>query len=89
MTSAEAPRVSLTIDDQEVEVPTGMSVAAAVFNYDLGATRRSVRGSLRTPLCGMGTCFECRVTIDGDAHVRSCTVICRAGMQVTTGAHAS
>ena len=28
MTSAEAPRVSLTIDDQEVEVPTGMSVAA-------------------------------------------------------------
>ena len=26
------------------------------------------------PLCGMGICFECRVTIDGRAHVRSCQV---------------
>lgn len=25
-----------------------------------------------TPLCGMGVCFECRVTKDGVPHVRSC-----------------
>jgi sarcosine oxidase subunit alpha len=32
----------------------------------------------------MGICFECRVTIDGRAHCRSCQVICQAGMEVAT-----
>ena len=46
--------------------------------------RRSVRGEARAPLCGMGICFECRVTIDGVAHCRSCQSVCRAGMEVLT-----
>lgn len=78
--------VQLTIDGLAVEVPAGTSVAAAILNLELRATRRSVGGELRTPLCGMGTCFECRVTVDGDAHVRSCTVACQPGMRVETGA---
>lgn len=45
-----------------------------------GTTRRSVGGVLRAPLCGMGVCQECRVTIDGRAHVLACQTLCRAGM---------
>jgi sarcosine oxidase subunit alpha len=44
----------------------------------------SVSGEPRGPLCGMGICFECRVTIDGRAHQRACQIPCRSGMQVWT-----
>ncbi len=47
--------------------------------------RRSATGEPRGPLCGMGTCFECRVTIDGVPHRRSCAEIVRDGH---AGAHA-
>jgi hypothetical protein len=35
-------------------------------------------------LCGMGICLECRVTIDGREHSRSCTTLCAEGMEVRT-----
>jgi D-hydroxyproline dehydrogenase subunit gamma len=50
------------------------------------AFRRSVKGDPRGPLCGMGICFECRVTIDGIPHSPSCQTLCRAGMEVRTDA---
>jgi sarcosine oxidase subunit alpha len=34
----------------------------------------------------MGICFECRVTIDGASHARSCTLLCTEGMEVRTDA---
>jgi sarcosine oxidase subunit alpha len=44
----------------------------------------SVTGEPRAPLCGMGICFECRATINGFAHRRSCQVLCEPGMDVRT-----
>jgi sarcosine oxidase subunit alpha len=38
----------------------------------------------RAPLCGMGVCFECRVQVDGVAHVRACMTPVSDGMQVVT-----
>jgi sarcosine oxidase subunit alpha len=32
--------------------------------------------------CGIGHCFECRVTVDGIPDVRSCLVEVREGMRV-------
>ena len=46
--------------------------------------RRSVSGEPRGPLCGMGICFECRVTINGREHCRSCQIPCEPGMEVRT-----
>lgn len=74
--------VSLTVNGVELEVPQGTTVAAAVLRVN-AATRASVTGELRAPLCGMGICFECCVTIDGVAHQRSCQIPCRCGMRVT------
>lgn len=73
--------IALTVNGLPLHVPHGTTVAAAVLMAGL-ATRRSVSGELRGPLCGMGICFECRVTIDGVAHQRSCQILCREGMQV-------
>lgn len=76
-------RVQITLDGAVVEVPDGISVAAAIAHA--GQTfRRSIGGDRRAPFCGMGVCFECRVCIDGKAHQRSCMVMVRRGMQVCT-----
>jgi len=61
---------------------------AALGEAPAGITRRSVGGKLRAPLCGMGVCQECRVTINGRAHVLSCQTLCLPGMDVQTGAAA-
>jgi sarcosine oxidase subunit alpha len=76
--------VQLRVNGQTVSVPAGTVVAAAVVLTGQNRFRRSVRGEARGPLCGMGICMECRVTIDGLAHARSCQILCEQGMEVRT-----
>jgi sarcosine oxidase subunit alpha len=76
--------VRLKVNDVAVLMPAGSMVAAAVLKAGVGTFRRSVTGEARGPLCGMGVCFECRVTVDGVAHVRSCQTVCENGMDVRT-----
>jgi predicted molibdopterin-dependent oxidoreductase YjgC len=80
----DEPTVRLTVDGREVRVPAGSVVAAAVARAGVDAYRRSVLGEPRAPLCGMGICFECRVTINERPHRLSCQTICEDGMKVTT-----
>jgi D-hydroxyproline dehydrogenase subunit gamma len=75
--------VQMKVNGVSVRVPRGSTVAAAVLLAGRSAFRRSVSGELRGPLCGMGICFECRVAVDGQLHVRSCQMLCREGMEVT------
>lgn len=76
--------VELSVNGVPVRVAAGTTVAAAILMAGETQFRRSVTGKARGPLCGMGICFECRVTIDGCAHSRSCQIVCRAGMDVRT-----
>jgi D-hydroxyproline dehydrogenase subunit gamma len=75
--------VQMKVNGIVIRVPRGSTVAAAVLLAGRSAFRRSVSGELRGPLCGMGICFECRVAVDGQLHVRSCQMLCREGMEVT------
>lgn len=77
--------ITLSLDGHSVQVRPGTTVAAALAQAQPpGATRRSVRGEVRAPLCGMGICHECRVQIDGVRRL-ACQTLCRDGMQVATG----
>jgi len=76
--------VTLAVNGIAVEMPAGSLVSAAILKTGTLAFRRSVTGEPRGPLCGMGICFECRVTIDGERHCRSCQTVCRNGMDVRT-----
>ena len=76
--------VGIQINGVQVMMPAGSMVAAAVLKSGVGTFRRSVTGEARGPLCGMGICFECRVTVNGVAHVRSCQTVCEDGMDVRT-----
>ncbi len=77
-------KVQLTVNGKPVCVSAGTTIAAAVARAGIQRFRRSVTGEPRGPLCGMGVCFECRVTIDGSAHCRSCQTLCENGMEVRT-----
>lgn len=77
-------RVRLTLDGRMVEVEAGTSVLSALWNEGLWRLHSSVTGQGRGPLCGMGTCHECRVRIDGEPHRRSCLETVREGMEVRT-----
>ena len=77
------PRIK--INSTVYKVAENLSVAAAVMNVGL-ATRTSIQGQPRGPLCGMGICFECRVTINGAHHERSCLVKVVEGMEIKTNA---
>ena len=76
--------LTLTINGERLRVPIGSTVAAAVLIAQATTFRRSVTGEARAPLCGMGICYECRVTINGQAHARSCQIVCAEGMEVQT-----
>jgi predicted molibdopterin-dependent oxidoreductase YjgC len=76
--------IRVTINNTTVEIADGTTVAAAILNLGPTAFRHSVSGDARAPLCGMGTCFECRVTIDGVKHQRSCTRLVEEAMEIVT-----
>ena len=76
--------IKLTINNKQIKVEDRMTVAAAILLSDLSGFRRSITDESRGALCGMGVCFECRVTIDGIAHQRSCNVLAAEGMEVVT-----
>ena len=76
--------ITLSVNGAAVTVPAGAMVSTAVSLSGAGAFRTSVTGEPRGPLCGMGICFECRVTVNGRAHVRSCQLPCEPGMEVRT-----
>jgi predicted molibdopterin-dependent oxidoreductase YjgC len=74
--------VRISIDNQQLEVDAGTTLAAALAGAGVTSVRRSVSGEWRAPFCGMGCCFECRVTVDGVRHQRSCQIIVHDGMEV-------
>jgi sarcosine oxidase subunit alpha len=79
-------RITFLINGTLHEVREGVTVFAAFQLAGVTACRRSVAGEPRSGICGMGVCFECRVTIDGVNHQRACMVLCRPGMEIVTDA---
>jgi sarcosine oxidase subunit alpha len=77
-------KIEIFINGRPVQVNSQTSVAAAILQTDQ-PFRASVSGQPRAALCGMGICFECRVSIDDVLHLRSCQILCEPGMKIVTG----
>jgi len=76
--------IEIEVNGRAIRVPYGMSVAAALLLAEEWTFRTSVSGEPRGAVCGMGICFECRVTINGRANCRSCLVAVEDGMEIGT-----
>lgn len=65
-----------------VPARTGQSLAAALMAAGMHDFRHSPGGHPRGLFCGMGVCFECLVTVDGQPGQRACLIVVASGMQV-------
>ena len=77
--------VEINVNGRATRVDQGSTVAAALLAAGETSFRISESGEPRAPLCGMGTCYECRATIDGVEQRRTCLVRVRPGMRVLVG----
>lgn len=76
-------RISFEFDGQPFEAIEGETVAFALWGAGVRVLGRDERhGYARAISCGIGHCYNCRVTIDGVPDVRSCITPVRQGMQV-------
>jgi NADPH-dependent 2,4-dienoyl-CoA reductase/sulfur reductase-like enzyme len=79
---SEPPQVA--VNGQALAFDPRISTAAALALTQTSILRRSVGGQPRGPVCGMGVCFECRLTLDGQPQRLSCQLPARAGMEIQT-----
>ncbi|MBB4123344.1 FAD-dependent oxidoreductase [Martelella radicis] len=75
--------VRLTFDGMPVSAESGSSVAAALTAWGCHGFSRDVKGNGRGLFCGMGTCHDCLVTIDGRVSQRACMRRAEEGMAIT------
>jgi len=76
--------ILIQVNGKPVRTAPDVTVAAALLNAGVWTLRESVQGEARGPVCGMGICYECRVTIDGVEHRRACLRLVEPGMEITT-----
>jgi predicted molibdopterin-dependent oxidoreductase YjgC len=80
---ATVERVTVSFEGDSYEVPSGISVAAALLGHsDEHVCSSAAEGDKRAPYCLMGVCFECLVEIDGMKNRQACLEPVYDGMQV-------
>jgi predicted molibdopterin-dependent oxidoreductase YjgC len=80
-----APTFEITFDGKQVTAVPGQTVAAALWAAGVRSWRTTRgTGAPRGLFCGIGACFDCLVTIDGEPNQRACLVPARPDQLVTT-----
>ncbi|CAB1084065.1 hypothetical protein D1AOALGA4SA_11598 [Olavius algarvensis Delta 1 endosymbiont] len=81
---SDRKKISIEVDGQSLQVLEGEILAAALWaNGFISLGHNPSNGSHRGMYCGIGHCYECRVTVDGMEDIRSCLIRVREGMQVS------
>ena len=77
--------ISVVINGQPSTACEGETVATVLLAGNQIITRMSaVQKEPRGIFCGIGNCFECRVTINDVPNVRSCMTFVKEGMRIET-----
>ena len=80
---AQGTPVRVTVNGAELQCRAGDSVAAALFAGGMQVCRDTAVGEVpRGPYCMMGVCYDCLVTIDGQANQQGCMTAVRDGMKI-------
>ncbi len=78
--SEPSARFAVTLDGEEVMVSSGQTIAAALIASGRTAWRTTrVDQRPRGVFCGIGVCFDCLVTLNGQRSVRACLVTAAPG----------
>jgi len=76
-------KITLRVNGKEIIAYRGETVLAALIASGYRSLHKNEESRQpRSPLCGMGVCFECRATIDGIPNVRTCMTYASDGMEI-------
>jgi len=76
--------ITFSVNGNEVSAFKGETLLAALIAAGYKHTKNSPLGKQpRGGLCGMGVCFECIVTVNGQPNIRSCMTEVDENMAVT------
>jgi predicted molibdopterin-dependent oxidoreductase YjgC len=78
-------RVRFTFDGGDLSADEGATIASALMANGVRSWRLTRRRSRpRGLFCGIGTCFECLVDVNGESSVRACMRALADGDDVRT-----
>lgn len=76
-------RVTLRVNGRDINAYKGETVLAALIAAGIKSMKKSlIVGENRGALCGMGVCFGCLVTINGEPNCRACMVEVQDQMEI-------
>lgn len=78
------PVIHIFINGRKITAFKGETVLAALTAAGIKTLGIDPHGHGRGALCGMGVCYQCRVSIDGRPGCRACMTQVRAGMVIET-----
>lgn len=78
--------IRVTVDGQPAQAFLGETVATVLLAEGIRVFSHDADGRPRGLNCGIGICYECAVTVDGNPNVRACVTPVAAGMAIETGA---
>ena len=77
--------ITFTFNGQTLQAQDGQTVAAALISNQEKITRYTrFNHKPRGVFCGIGACFDCLITINGEINQRSCLTQVVEGMEVRT-----
>ncbi|MGW8379463.1 (2Fe-2S)-binding protein [Streptomyces sp. ODS28] len=74
----------ITVDGEHVDGVEGQSLAGVLLAAGRLSWRRGPTGAPRGAFCGIGVCFDCLLTVNGERDVRACLRAATDGDAVTT-----
>ncbi|MEJ2600760.1 MAG: (2Fe-2S)-binding protein [Anaerolineales bacterium] len=73
---------NIKVNGRTITACSGQTVAAAMMAAGIKVLRQTHKGAPRGLFCGMGVCFECRVSAAGIPEQRACMTPVFPGMEV-------
>ena len=75
--------IAFTFDGEPMSAEAGQTIAAALMADGIVSWRSTRFGdSPRGILCGIGVCYDCLLTLNGEPNVRACVTRVEAGDDV-------
>ncbi|GLZ12761.1 proline dehydrogenase [Actinomadura sp. NBRC 104425] len=74
----------ITVDGEPVTGVAGQTIAGVLLAAGRRAWRRGPSGAPRGVFCGIGVCFDCLLTVNGERDVRACRRRARDGDVIET-----
>jgi predicted molibdopterin-dependent oxidoreductase YjgC len=76
----------MDFDGAPLPYEPGQSIGAALINAGITSWRTTrKKGKTRGLFCGIGVCYDCLLTVDGQLNQRACVVPAASGAKIETG----